>query len=246
MLNRTVMTLSQCNIRSGTFNINEFQLIIEATLREIDEQTRLYVIDAVDFVSVILKKLEPTFSEADVELALYIAVLAWQLYMRDRCQLNQKRINRFFVTDTGDFNIAAKGLMLSLYVRRTQESDFSDRWTVIYQMVMDLAETAVISKHHSVISQFTLMPKTFKETGRFTYYQTVTLMRIVFNLSMISFLFHKEDIRNAFIRTLNPDYPAFQEEVDNYVKGIFSELVDPSLLALKNVLEMDMFINMMR
>ena len=244
-LNRTLMIYTQANMKSGMFSNNEFQLVIEATLREIREPMCSFLTDSVEFTYLVLKRLEPIFNDSQLIMALYIAIIAWHLFLKSRNEENVERVNRFFLTDGTDFKIAMRNLLLSLYVHRAEDDEYNSKWANFSLVVMNLAETAPLSRHHTVISQFALMPKNFKEDGKFTHHQAVTLVRLIFNLSMISFLFHKDDVRDAFLRILNPDHQDNQEEVSSYVKCIFSELIDPTLSVLKSVIDPDFFRFMM-
>ena len=245
LINRTLLIFTQANMKSGVFRHSEFQLVIEATLRELGEPMCTFLTDSVDFTYAVLKKLEPIFNDSQLIMALCIAIMAWHLFMRGRNEAGVARVNRFFLTDGASFKVAMRNLLLSLYVHRAGEDEYSTKWVNLSLVIMGLAETAPVSRHHTVISQFALTPKTFKEEGKFTHHQAVTLVRLIFNLSMVSFLFHKDDVRDTFIRILNPDHQENREEINGYVKCIFSELVDPSMSVLKCAIEPEFFRSML-
>jgi hypothetical protein len=135
-----------------------------------------------------------------------------------------------------------RNLLVAIYVHRVQNGD--ERWRAFAQAVMQLVETAVVSRQHEVIAKFALVADMVASGGRFAMRHAVTFMQMLFNFSMISWCLQPPGIREELIRVINPDYEAAEEEVREVVKCITSELLEPTVAVLKPVVDPEFFMEM--
>ena len=246
MKNRVLMIFLQCNSKCSLFQNDDFQIIIEATLQEIGDPISKLATDSIDFLHTLFRKFDNLYIDPDTQMAILISSIAWHLFMKDRNkeENNLERINRYFLTDSKDFKVMIRNFLLALYVKRANNDEHNRRWDNFSLIVMSLAETSPISLHHTIIAKFALMSKWISQKKKLTQYQITIFAQLLFNLSMVSFLFHPEQFRIAFTKILNPDYEENMEKIQNFSHCIFTELIDPTVCVLRSICEPQFFLSM--
>lgn len=246
--NRVVMIFRQCNEKGRMFLNEDFCIFIEALFSEIGEPVNKFAADSIYFLHILCKKFG---NQPDFEMPLLFASLIWHVYMKDRNKDGIDRIRRYFIinSDEKEFKAMAEDFLLQLFPKRIDsEPQSSQQWESFSLLVMSLIETAAISHHYTVISQFALTSKWINETDglTLTIQQTIAFMRLLYNFSMVSFFFHPEQFRIAFSQLLNPDYESDADNIRSFSHSIFIELIDRTVSVLKCIWKPYFFLSMRR
>jgi hypothetical protein len=243
VIGRTLMICAQANMRSGLFYSQELQLVVEASLREVGEPMCWVAMDSIDFVYILGRKFESILGDADLELALLIAVIAWHLFMKTGREKGG-RIARFFAVDGTQFQVTVRNLLVALYVHRVEENKGKEKWKRFAATVLTLAETAVIARHHEVIAKFALISGALRRDGGFPMNHAITFIQLLFNFSMLSYCLQPPDISSELIRIINPDIDDAATEIRDVMACMSSELIEPTISVLKPLVEPEFFTEM--
>jgi hypothetical protein len=239
MMSRSLMIFAQVNMKAGLFQNADLQLWVESSLRDIGEPWDRFASDSIDFCYLVCRKLEAVCGDPFLEMVLLVNVIAWHFFMKNG-RNGSEMIHRLFITDATEYKVCLRVFLMSLHAIRVHGTS-SVKWMEFSRSVIEMAEMAPISKHHSVMGKFGLTIHGYSGDTRISVQQATLFHQLLFNLSMVSFLLHKENIREAHLRLLNPDG---SDELGSFVKCIFGEVLDPAISALKEVIDPLFFIRM--
>jgi hypothetical protein len=240
-LSRSLMICAQCNMRTGFFHENQFRLIMNASIREIGEPMCALAADSIGFASDVSRKFEAITGDPDLEMALLLAIVAWHLLMRSHRTSESERHRQLFIEQPREFKVTLRNLLASLFTHRVNEDPDDPRWRNLVSLALEMAESASLSCHRCVITEFTLLSASIAPEAKLSRKEARVLTKLVFNFSMISFFLYPADLRAGFVQIIFPDTPAGAPELVRLGHCIVSELIEPSVAALSSLVDPQFF-----
>jgi len=234
-------------IISTFLSINDYHSYVDPnSLRFIlskflSEYSSLFLVaDSIDLINVIFNNhLYTSMIDENISFCMIIATLSTFLARAKQYESNQVPWSRFFL------NSEDEAIHIALYLLKqiisVKKCESQDTWKEITDVTIQLIRGSLYCQLIPVLTQSRLIIESVKSTRNMSTFEHAVIMKLIFNLSQISYFFLPYEQRIVFSSILHSDFDTKKNEIIEIEESLYKRVFEKAVFLLKSILNTDIF-----